>query len=135
MAFRIRSLAFVFAMYFPLLAWAQDKPIAFLLASQKPLPIPRITLAQLAAQYPAFKHEAFESSGFNAMVMPFHYTDQTTQGVGDSAEANAFSFLLSNDLDWSPSCYCARHSYFVYRTDHDTFTAQRQQYTPATSQR
>jgi hypothetical protein len=111
-------------------ASAQPKPVQFLLASQQPLPYPKLTLAQIAEQYPAFKHKPF-STGFNAMVMPFHYTDQTSNSAGDPAEAIALSFLLSNDLDWSPACYCARHAYFVFRADHDLYESLKDQYDPA----
>ncbi len=94
-----------------------DPPVKFYLASQPEVPIPKLSLAELAKKFPAFKHRPFETAGFNAMVMPFHYQDKTTHHDGDAAEANALSFLISNDLDWSPACYCMRHAYFVFKKD------------------
>jgi hypothetical protein len=115
--------------FFCITGWAQNKPMRFALAEAPSLPIPNLRLDQIARQYPAFKHKPF-TSGFNAMVMPFHFTDDTTTNKADPAEAMAFSFLLSNDLDWSPESYCARHAYFVYRADPKLSAYLKDQYDP-----
>ena len=85
----------------------------FALASVPPAPLP--TPAELARRWTAFRHADQATAGFNAVSLPFHYVDP--DHLGDPAEADAFAFLLSGDLDWSPGCYCARHAYFVFKTD------------------
>lgn len=66
----------------------------------------------LAAKWPAFEHEPFETAGFNQLMLPFH-----AEGKAVKEEAHAFSFLLSNALDWTPGSYCSRHAYFVFKRD------------------
>ncbi len=85
----------------------------FALATVDPTPaVARDPLA-LAADWPAFRHADFKSAGFNAVVLPFHYDDP--KHLGDADEANALSFMLSYDLDWSPASYANRRAYFVYQ--------------------
>lgn len=75
---------------------------------------------ELASTWNAFQHAGFAESGFNHVMLPFLYVSDV--GEGCIEEAHAFSFLLSNALDWTPGCYCARHAYFVFkRARRDTF--------------
>jgi hypothetical protein len=85
---------------------------SFLLATEGRLAASDYTLDELAQMFSSFKHEPLDKAGFNAMVMPIHYEDP--DGIGDPNEAYAFSFLLSDALDWAPGCYCMRHAYFTY---------------------
>jgi len=78
-------------------------------------PVSKYSLADMAKMWPAFKHEPYETAGFNHFVLPFHY--QATGTAGDANEANAFSFLLSHSLDWTPNNYCSRHAYFVFKRE------------------
>ena len=48
--------------------------------------------------------------------------------LGDASEAMAVSALVSNDLDWSPGCYCARHAYFVFKRERDAVNRFLQKY-------
>jgi tetratricopeptide (TPR) repeat protein len=57
----------------------------------------------------------YTQGGFAHLLLPFNYEGQ--EGVGGKEMAYAFSFLLSNALDWAPDCYCARHAYFVFKRD------------------
>ncbi|HUU91906.1 MAG TPA: hypothetical protein VM238_11945 [Phycisphaerae bacterium] len=83
------------------------------LAQVEPVPIADYSMAELKEMFPAFKHEPFETAGFNHLTLPFLYLDRTRDG--HEAEALAFSFLLSNSIDWAPGCYCARHAYFTFK--------------------
>ncbi|HTW93851.1 MAG TPA: hypothetical protein VMD30_03585 [Tepidisphaeraceae bacterium] len=49
------------------------------------------------------------------MVLPFHYSDPGK--IGNAYEAGAFSFFISNDLDWGQGSYCQRHAYFIFHRD------------------
>ena len=91
----------------------------FVLSDQVQLPASHWTDEQIAEYLPAFSPVPFDKAGFNPVTMPFHYVDLTSKQDGDSAEAYSFSFLLSNDLDWSPGCYCAFHAFFTFKTDPD----------------
>ncbi len=82
----------------------------FPLAALDPLPLPPDGPAD---RWPAFAHADLATSGFDAVPLPFRYADPGH--LGDPDEANAFAFLLSNDLDWSPASFCQRHAYFVYK--------------------
>jgi hypothetical protein len=73
------------------------------------------SLDDLAKQFPEFQHKPFDQSGFNALVLPFHYSDPA--GIGNANEAGAMSFVISYDLDWARTCYCNRHAYFVFHRD------------------
>jgi len=60
-----------------------------------------------------FRHAPFESAGLNHLTLPFHFENEN--GQVNQREGLAFSFLLSNALDWTPGCYCARHAYFIFK--------------------
>jgi hypothetical protein len=94
-----------------------------------PLPVNGCSLSDLPGIFPAFKHRPFDHAGFNAVMLPFAYTD--ADHVGDANEAMALTALISNDLDWSPGCYCARHAYFVYKQDPDRARQFMQGYNPS----
>jgi hypothetical protein len=79
----------------------------------------RYSLEDLQRIFPAFQHAPFASAGFNAVMLPFSYAD-SDQG-GDANEAFALDALISNDLDWSPGSYCARHAFFVFKQDRENF--------------
>ncbi len=83
------------------------------LALARPLPLRDYSLKELAARWPAFGHAPFATAGHNHLSLPFRWASEGE--VGEPAEANAFAFLLGNDLDWSPGNYCARHAYFVFK--------------------
>ena len=91
----------------------QKAKVQFALARAIKQPVSKYSLAELAKMWPAFKHEPFETAGFNHFTLPFQY--ESADGTGDANEANAFSFLLSHSLDWAPGCYCARHAYFAFK--------------------
>ncbi|MBA4388221.1 MAG: hypothetical protein C0404_09585 [Verrucomicrobia bacterium] len=75
-------------------------------------------------QWNAFQHEPFDKAGFNPLLLPFQFSSSEPGASGK--EALAFSFLLSNALDWMPGNYCARHAYFVFkRSRSDIRTAGR----------
>lgn len=82
------------------------------LAALKPMPRVPLTPEQLASHFAGFKAEGYDSSNFNVLALPFRYEDP--DGVGDASEANALAFLLSDDLDWAPGNFNARHAYFVF---------------------
>jgi hypothetical protein len=93
-------------------------------AAVPPLSLEDVNLQKFFAPWNAFDHVPYELSGFSHMTLPFHYECDGVQGTPE--EAHAFSFLLSNALDWTPGCYCARHAYFVYkRTGADIIKAGR----------
>jgi len=83
------------------------------LAGMPALKVSMHHLDELAILFPAFQHEPFETSGFNHLTLPFLYV--STDRDADPNEALAFSFLLSNSLDWAPGNYCTRHAYFTFK--------------------
>ena len=85
----------------------------FLLGQEPAVPLPGKSPADLLSRWPAFRHADLDASGFNAVSMPLHVRDPDHVGPTDD-EAKAFAFLLSDDLDWSPACYCERHANFVF---------------------
>ena len=87
--------------------------VVFPLARAAPQPLRKYTLDEIAAMFPAFKHEPFDSAGYNHFSLPIHYEDRG--GNGDANEALAMSFLLSHALDWGEGCYCSRHAYFIFK--------------------
>jgi hypothetical protein len=87
------------------------------------------TPQQVAEMWPAFQHVPFEQGGFNAISLPFRYSDPDS--LGDANEANAFAFLLSNALDWAPGDYCTRHAYFVFKRSRDDVVPLRKEYNHA----
>lgn len=98
----------------PLPPVVEQSPFPLAQATRLPMPA-RLSLDKLAAEWPDFKHEPFDVAGFNHVTLPFRY--ESRAGGGDPNEALAFSFLLSNTLDWAPGCYCARHAYFAFKAD------------------
>jgi len=100
------------------------------LAKVEPIPIPDYSLDDLTAIFPAFEHEPFETAGFNHLTLPFLYLSRTSGG--DPAEALAFSFLLSNSIDWAPGGYCTRHAYFTFKRARRYMRKLAQRYNPTT---
>jgi len=92
---------------------SRPAPIVLPLAERRPAPIRAVPLDQLRKRFGAFRHAPYATAGFNHFTLPFRYS--TTDESGDLHETFAFSFLLSNSLDWTPGCYCARHVYFVFK--------------------
>src|SRR5258706_8155402 len=88
-------------------------PAQFPLANMPQGDGPHLLPLDIPKRFPAFQHEPFESSGFNAVALPFRYVEEAKGG--DPDEANAFAFLLSNGLDWAPGNYSARHAYFIFK--------------------
>ena len=72
-----------------------------------------VDLEMAFKRWNAFRHRPFETGGFNPLVLPFEFSG--TQDGGKGKEALAFSFLLSNALDWTPGNYCSRHAYFIFK--------------------
>src|SRR5258706_13589792 len=76
----------------------QKQPTTRFTSSEFPLArMPKSEAAELAPSdvpkaFPAFQHEPFESSGFNAMSLPFRYVEAAAGGNAD--EANAIAFIL-----------------------------------------
>jgi len=101
------------------------------LAEVEPIPIPECSLDDLARMFPAFEHAPYESSGFNHLTLPFLYL-QRMAGKGNPEEALAFSFLLSNDIDWAPGNYCTRHAYFTFKRARRYMEDLAQRYNPKT---
>jgi tetratricopeptide (TPR) repeat protein len=91
-----------------------SQPAAFFLSGIEPQALPDDAMGLIAQRWGGlFPHIPFDQAGFNVVSLPFQYDD--AEHLGDPAEAQAFAFLLSNDLDWAPGCYCARHAYFVFK--------------------
>ncbi|NLW87847.1 MAG: hypothetical protein GXY38_13345 [Planctomycetes bacterium] len=101
-------------------------PVKWPLADAPKLPLREYTLEELAARFPAFKHEPFEDAGFNHLTLPFRYMSGEGDDVGH--EAAAFSFLLSNALDWADGCYCATHAYFTFKRSRKIMAPMRRRY-------
>jgi hypothetical protein len=105
------------------------QPAPLILSSVVPQGLPSDALGEIYQRWGGlFSHTPFDHAGFNAMSLPFHYRDP--ERLGDPAEAQAFAFLLSNDLDWAPGCYCARHAYFVFKESPVDMKALVDKYTP-----
>src|SRR5206468_4090565 len=98
----------------------------FPLADLTPQPVGTYNPKQVTAMLPAFKHVPFDKGGFSAIDLPFRYSDPSSLGNAD--EANAFAFLLSNALDWAPGCYCSRHAYFVFKRSMEELEPMREEY-------
>ncbi|HUO07619.1 MAG TPA: hypothetical protein VM008_04915 [Phycisphaerae bacterium] len=111
-----------------LAASATQPAMVFPLSTVVPPTIKPLTRGQAARLMAPFKHVGFDESGFNALSIPFHF--QSPDHSGDPAEADAFAFLLSDNLDWSPGCYCARHAYFVFKEDTANMRALQRNYDP-----
>ena len=107
----------------------KEAKVVLPLARVEPIPIPACSVAELKEMFPAFKHEPFETAGFNHLTLPFLYLDRTRRG--NEAEALAFSFLLSNSIDWAPGCYCARHAYFTFKQSETYMRKLALSYNPA----
>jgi hypothetical protein len=89
----------------------------------------QFSLEDIAKIFPEFQHRPFNGAGFSEVMLPFAYSDP--KNLGNSSEALALDALISNDLDWSPGCYCARHAFFVFKRDFSRMQALRQNYDPA----
>jgi len=98
------------------------------LAKAPPQSLRKYSLAELEEMFPAFKHEPFDSAGYNHFSLPMHYEDRA--GDGDANEALAMSFLLSSALDWGDGCYCSRHAYFIFKRCSKYMPALMKQYDP-----
>jgi tetratricopeptide (TPR) repeat protein len=97
-------------------------------ASAPPIQPAQYETTELEKIFPQFQHQPFDQAGFDEVMLPFSYSDPNH--LGNANEAMAFDALMSNDLDWSPGCYCARHAYFVFKRDRNRMQALRQGYTP-----
>jgi tetratricopeptide (TPR) repeat protein len=102
--------------------------VVFPLNRAAPQPLRKYTLDEIAAMFPAFKHEPFDSAGYNQFSLPIHYEDRG--GDGDPNEAMAMSFLLSHALDWGEGCYCSRHAYFIFKRCAKYMPALKAKYDP-----
>ena len=109
---------------------ADDKPrvTTLPLSDVKPMPLIRLSSPKPARDWPMLRHAPIDSAGFNVLMLPMHYADPLD--IGDSAEASAFSFLLSSDLDFSPGSYNARHAYFVFKRSRKEMEPMRDDYDP-----
>ncbi len=115
---------------------SQPLPDPAAVGNQQPVKLPLMTLrpqspvvpslAQLEAAFPEVGHRPFEKAGFSAVVLPFLFVSKNQ--AGDPAEALAFSFLLSNSLDWAPGSYCARHAFFVFKRDREIMLPMSKKY-------
>ncbi len=93
---------------------ADTPKVIFPLAQVPKQPIPKYTRKQLVKMWPAFEHAPFKTAGFNHLSLPLRFI--SLDGTGNPVEGNAFAFLLSDMLDWTPGNYCARHAYFVFKS-------------------
>ncbi len=85
-------------------------PTHFILSHETPLPMAQLRPAELTRYFPAFKPSP-STNEYSHFVLPF--TGGPTED--DKLKAYAFSFLLSNALDWGPGNYCSRHAYFTFK--------------------
>jgi hypothetical protein len=92
------------------------------------LPPAKYAPEDLAKIFPAFVHRPFDSAGFNAVMLPFSFSDP--EHLGSENEATALTALISDDLDWAPGCYCARHAYFVFKRERFAIARLMQGYDP-----
>jgi len=90
-----------------------DDNRVFPLAKAMSIPTTTYTADELVRQWPAFRHEPFETSGFNFFVLPFGWAAKPP--AAEASNNYAVSFLLSSALDWTPGSYCSRHAYFVFK--------------------
>jgi hypothetical protein len=105
--------------------------VGFPLAQEIRAPLPtlspgELSLDDLAQRWPAFRHLPFKRAGFIHLTLPFRYE---AEGKREEREALAFSFLLSNALDWAPRCYCTRHAYFTFKRSERYMRTLMQEYT------
>jgi hypothetical protein len=70
-------------------------------ADAPPMDSAQISMQDLQQTFPAFQHEPFDKAGFDAVTLPFSYSDPG--GIGNPNEAQAMAALVSNDLHWSPA--------------------------------
>ena len=82
----------------------------FVLGRSTPLPPAKYDLAQLSNLFPAFMLRPSPEE-YSQLVMPF----KGGPTEDEQLKAYAFSFLLSNALDWGPGSYCSRHAYFTFQ--------------------
>lgn len=83
---------------------------SFVLGRSTPVPPGNYEMAALLERFPAFQSQP-ASNAFAHVVLPF----KGGPSEDDKYKAFAFSFLLSNALDWGPGCFCARHAYFTFK--------------------
>jgi hypothetical protein len=98
-------------------------------ANAPPLQPGQYEIKDLEQIFPDFQHQPFDQAGFDAVMLPFVYSDP--DHVGDANEALALDALISYDLDWSPGSYCARHAFFVFQRDRIEIQAMLEGYAPA----
>ena len=88
-------------------------PVVLPLSQLPELAVGTYSMEALTRVFPAFHHAPFDKAGYCHFALPIRYEDPDS--AGDPAEANAFTFLLSNALDWSPGSYCARHAFLTFK--------------------
>jgi tetratricopeptide (TPR) repeat protein len=94
--------------------------VPFVAAQAPAYPIYLYNQKQLNARFPLFPHRPFNRAGFDDVMLPFHFVDHT--GKGHRAEAEAFAFLISEDMDFDPGSYCNFHAYFLFKVDRPAMT-------------
>lgn len=92
---------------------AEPSPSKLVLAGQPPAALDLLDPEELNLRWNTFEHIPFEDSGFSHLTLPFLFVSH--DGAGAQEEALAFSFLISNAMDWGRGCYCARHAYFCFK--------------------
>ena len=92
-------------------------------AAEAPTPT---SLDDIARQLPAFDTVPFNESGFFTLFLPFRYSS-TSSGF-DRTEADALTFLMSQDLDWAPQNFGARHAFFVFEREAEYLKPFRERY-------
>jgi tetratricopeptide (TPR) repeat protein len=98
-------------------------------ARAEPLQSGQYEIEELAKIFPDFQHQPYDRAGFDAVMLPFVYSDR--DHVGDANEALALDALMSYDLDWSPGSYCTRHAFYVFEHDRIEIQAMLKGYAPA----
>jgi hypothetical protein len=100
-----------------------------LVIAQQPEPdVTNVDPLEMQARWNTFQHVPFEESGYSHLTLPFLFTSK--DGTGKKEEAWAFSFLISNALDWGNGCYCARHAYFCFKRSQKEMFKLTRKYTP-----
>ena len=101
----------------------------FVLGRVPPQEPPPPDLEALSRKWDYFQHEPFDKTGFNQVMLPFHYTSNAPGG--SPHDAYAFSFLLGNALDWAPGCYCTKHAYYLFKKSRKEMRQAADSYKPA----
>lgn len=89
---------------------ASSPASVFVLGESTPMLASQYCIEELSARFPAFQPKP-PSNEYSHVVLPF----EGGPDENDKLKAYAFSFLLSNALDWGPGCYCSRHAYFTFK--------------------